>query len=53
VKSISAGSFETTPICHITTSDTKTTIRVYTAKPDGTDSLTTQLCAAMAQGFGA
>lgn len=53
VQTISASSIESTPICHITTSDNKTTIRIYTAKPDGTDSLTTQLCAAMAQGFGA
>lgn len=53
VSTISAGSYEATPICHITTADTATTIRIYTAKPDGDDSLTTQLCAAMAQGFGA
>jgi len=53
VSTISAGSYETTPTCHITTADSKTTIRIYTAKPDGTDSLTTQLCAAMARGFGA
>jgi hypothetical protein len=53
VSSIAAGSYESTPICHITTSDTATTIRIYTAKPDGDDSTTTQLCAAMAQGFGA
>lgn len=53
VQTISGGSYETTPVCHITTADTNTTIRIYTAKPDGTDSLTTQLCSAMAQGFGA
>ena len=53
VSTISSGSYEATPICHITTADTATTIRIYTAKPDGDDSLTTQLCAAMAQGFGA
>lgn len=53
VSTISAGSYEATPICHITTADSATTIRIYTAKPDGDDSLTTQLCAAMAQGFGA
>jgi hypothetical protein len=53
VTTISGGSYSTTPVCHITTADTNTTIRIYTAKPDGTDSLTTQLCSAMAQGFGA
>ncbi|MBV8529086.1 MAG: hypothetical protein JOZ75_12285 [Candidatus Dormibacteraeota bacterium] len=53
VQSISGGSYETTPVCHITTADSATTIRIYTAKPDGDDSTTTQLCAAMAQGFGA
>jgi hypothetical protein len=53
VSSISAGSYSSTPICHITTADSATTIRIYTAKPDGDDSLTTQLCAAMAHGFGA
>lgn len=53
VKSISGSSIDPTPVCHITTADNATTIRIYTAKPDGDESLTTQLCAAMAQGFGA
>lgn len=53
VQRISGSSIDPAPVCHITTADSKTTIRIYTAKPDGTQSLTTQLCAAMAQGFGA
>ena len=53
VQTIAGGSYETTPICHITTNDQKTTARIYTAKPNGDDSSTTQLCAALAQGFGA
>ncbi len=53
VQTIAGGSYETAPICHITTTDQKTTARIYTAKPSGDDSATTQLCAALAQGFGA
>lgn len=53
VKSISGGTYSKTPVCHLTTSDNAMTARIYTALPNGDDSLTTQLCAALAQGLGA
>lgn len=53
VQSIAGGSYSTTPVCHLTTTDNAMTARIYTAKPNGDDSLTTQLCAALAQGLGA
>lgn len=53
VESIAGGTYATTPVCHLTTSDDAMTARIYTAEPNGDQSLTTQLCAALAQGLGA
>ena len=52
VTSISSGSFEATPICWVTASNTQVTQRVYTAIPDGDDQATTVLCHDLFSGAG-